>query len=175
MGHFGENVLIDEQKFCLYSTYHFLSQNFFSFSISMFTSLESSPSLPLLMYCCISWQITFTCKSDEKTFKVLLEIKNSTVYLFNNMQFFEIYCCHCKHCNFALCFPFVQTHHPSGSSSSWVQRTMTSSTSPMTSSLSWTSSPSEMALPLNGRRLPGQDMMHEHHDNYIKWKQYRIQ
>lgn len=148
---------------------------FFLFSISMFTSLQSSSSLPLLMYCCISWQITFTCKSDEKTLKVLIEIKNSTVYLFDNMQCFEIYCCHCKHCNFAVCFPFVQTHHPSGSSSSWVQRMMTSSMCPMTSSLSWMSSPSEMALPLNGRRLPGQDMMREHDDNYIKWKHYRIQ
>ena len=110
---------------------------------------------PCLLACGPLLQITVTCRSDEKTLKVLLEILQGTFL----MTCFEIYYCRCKCCNCALCFPFVQTHHPSVSSSSWVRRTMTSSTSPMTSSLSWTSSPSEMALPLNGRRLPGQDMM----------------
>lgn len=55
------------------------------------------------------------------------------------------------------CYRSVQTRHPSESSSSWAQKTTTSSTSRMTSSLSWTSSPSEMAAPPNGRRLPGQE------------------
>lgn len=57
--------------------------------------------------------------------------------------------------NFWLLPLCLQTHHPSVSSLFWVQRMMTSSMCRMTSSPSWTSFPSEMAVPLNGGRLPG--------------------
>lgn len=66
----------------------------------------------------------------------------------------------CKH-YFFFFLDSVQTHHPSESSSSWAQRMMTLSMSLMTSLLSWMSSLLEMAGPLNGERLPGQEAINE--------------
>ena len=71
----------------------------------------------------------------------------------------DFYCFYILVLSVNITFTFVssvQTHRPRGYSSSWERRMMTSSTSHMTSSLSWTSCPSEKAVPLSGERQPGQ-------------------